>query len=144
MSIFPFIDVEQDEKDTVTELPVLKEYAYDFQENKLLLDENGKTFLVEKNEALRIWIFKALSTARSRYTAYSPDFGTEIEDNIIGKPIAEDIAVSEIQRYITEALMVNPYIQELSDFNFSRKESGMEVTFCCQSIYGKEDINFRI
>ena len=67
MSIFPFIDASgvTDTK-KVTDLPLLKEYAYDYARNELLLDENGCTYLVEGNAALRIWIFKALTTARFR------------------------------------------------------------------------------
>ena len=42
MSIFPFIDASgvTDTK-KVTDLPLLKEYAYDYAKNELLLDENG-------------------------------------------------------------------------------------------------------
>lgn len=39
---------------------MFREYAYDFENNRLLL-RDGNTYLVEGNEALRIWIFKALS-----------------------------------------------------------------------------------
>ena len=48
---------------------MFREYAYDFENNCLLL-RDGNTYLVEGNEALRIWIFKALTTERFRYTAY--------------------------------------------------------------------------
>ena len=84
MSIFPFIDASgvTDTK-KVTDLPLLKEYAYDYARNELLLDENGCTYLVEGNAALRIWIFKALTTARFRHVAYSPAFGEEYEDQLI-------------------------------------------------------------
>ena len=52
MSIFPFIDASgvTDTK-KVTDLPLLKEYAYDYAKNELLLDENGCTYLVEGNAA---------------------------------------------------------------------------------------------
>ena len=58
MSIFPFIDSTSTSTETNDELPMLKEYAYDFEKNELLLDEGGRTYMVEGNEALRIWIFK--------------------------------------------------------------------------------------
>lgn len=69
MSIFPFISPEVLESGQASELPMFREYAYDFENNRLLL-RDGNTYLVEGNEALRIWIFKALSTERFRYTAY--------------------------------------------------------------------------
>lgn len=95
MSIFPFIDASgvTDTK-KVTDLPLLKEYAYDYARNELLLDENGCTYLVEGNAALRIWIFKALTTARFRHVAYSPAFGEEYEDQLIGHSMNGEIVVS--------------------------------------------------
>lgn len=71
MSILPFIDFSAvaaaAEK---KELPLFREYAYDF-ENNCLLKKDGKTYLIEGNEALKIWIYKALYTQRYRYTAHS-------------------------------------------------------------------------
>ena len=143
MSIFPFIDpTAVADRTSSNELPLYKEYAYDFAENRLLLDKTGNTFLLEGNKALMIWIIKALTTPRFRFTAYSADFGNEIEDNIVGKSISEDIATLELERYIVEALMVNPYIRELNEFEFEPQQSGTCVTFACTSIYGKEKISF--
>lgn len=64
-SIFPFINtVILPDQTLVQELPVFYEYAYDSEQNCLTLGEDGLPYLVEKNEALRIWIYKALSTQR--------------------------------------------------------------------------------
>lgn len=143
MSIFPFIDSEiVDSSVTSKELPMFKEYAYDYERNCLLLDKEGNTFLVQGNDALRIWILKALYTPRYRFTAYSADFGSEQDDNLIGQPITKDILVLELERYIIESLMVNPYIKELSDFYFEAIWSGMKVSFCCLTVYGKENVTF--
>lgn len=141
MSIFPFIDAETIESDASEEqLPVFREYAYDFTENKLLLDKNGKTYLVERNEALKIWIYKALTTARFRYTAYSSNYGSEHEDNLLGQYVSKDIFVSELERYIIETLMVNPYIEEVNNFSFEESSTGMNASFDCLTVYGKERI----
>lgn len=142
MSIFPFIDGTEKQGITTEELPVLKEYAYDFQNNELLLDENGCTYMVEGNEALRIWIFKALTTERCHYTAYSFDFGSEYQEKLIGHAMDSDVMKLEMQRYITEALMVNPYIKQLDNFVFLEMGSGMTISFECFSVYGEEKITF--
>lgn len=134
MSIFPFISPEVLESGQASELPMFREYAYDFENNCLLL-RDGNTYLVEGNEALRIWIFKALSTERFRYTAYDSAFGSEIH-TLIGSAIHSEIVTSELKRFIIEALMVNPYISELSNFQFTRTESGVQVEFDCTTIYG--------
>ena len=52
MSIFPFISPEILESGQASELPMFREYAYDFENNRLLL-RDGNTYLVEGNEALR-------------------------------------------------------------------------------------------
>lgn len=141
MSIFPFIDnTEAAVKDTPDDLPLLQEYAYDFVKNELLLDENGKTYMVTENEALRIWILKALTTERYHYTAYSFDFGSEWQDQLIGEAMNAEIVKLELERYIVEALMINPYIKRLDNFIFETTSTGVTVTFECTSIYGKDKI----
>ena len=145
MSIFPFIDGSgvTDTKNG-DDLPILKEYAYDYETNELKLDAAGRTYLVERNEALRIWIFKALTTARFRYTAYSAAFGEEYEDQLIGHSMDGDVVRLEMERFITESLMVNPYIKRLENFTFENTTWGLFVTFDCTSVYGKEKIPIRM
>lgn len=141
-SIFPFLNPEAMLEETQAELPIYREYAYDFENNQLLLDKDGKTYLVEKNEAIRIWIFKAFTTARFRYTAHSADFGNEYQDNLIGQNISEDILEAELERYVIECLMVNPYIKELANFDFETYKNGLKVEFDCLTVYGEEKIEF--
>lgn len=140
MSIFPFIDPEAVVAEQTNELPLFQEYAFDYENNRLLL-RDGQTYLVEGNEALRIWIVKALVTERFRYTAYDTDYGSEI-DTLIGGQMNSDIAMSELKRFIIEALMVNPYIVELSNFQFTQSGSGVTVEFDCTTVYGKEPITW--
>ena len=140
MSIFPFISPETLPQNQSQELPMFREYAYDYQNNRLLLHD-GQTYLVDGNEALRVWIFKALSTERFRYTAYDAAFGSEI-DTLPGLPLNDDVALSELKRFIIEAIMVNPYIVELSNFQFTRKLSGVNVEFDCETVYGKEKMTW--
>lgn len=139
MSIFPFIDPDGLGGSRETPLPMFREYAYDYENNCLLL-RNGQTYLVEGNEALRIWIFKALITERFRYIAYDSDYGSEI-DTLVGG-LNSRVILSELKRFIIEALMVNPYILELSNFQFTQSGSGVRVEFDCATIYGKERITW--
>ena len=139
MSVFPFMSNEPLPVEN-EELPVFKEYAYDFKKNCFKL-RGGNTYLVEKNEALRIWIFKALATERFHYLAYSADFGCEVHE-LIGQNINQDITFSEIRRFIVEALMCNPYIEELSNFKFMHEGSYVEVCFDCTTIYGTMPLSF--
>lgn len=142
MSVFPFINPDVKTTDNAS-LPMFREYAYDFDEQKLLL-KDGKTYLVEGNEALRTWIFFALATARYRYVAYDSAYGSEIEDQLVGQSMDDEVIQSELERYITEALMVNPYIEELSDFTFMLLRDGVQVSFTCTSVYGPTLIQYDI
>ena len=62
MGVFPFINPDV-ALEVNKDLPMFREYAYDF-ENQCLKLKDGNTYLVEGNEALRIWIYFALGTAR--------------------------------------------------------------------------------
>lgn len=139
MSIFPFMRAEDSEAKT-EELPMFTEYAYDYKQNRLCKDSEGKSYLVTGNEALKIWIYKALSTARYRYAAYSDDYGSELDD-LIGTARAEEVIKLELQRMITEALLINPYINSVSNFSISRSMSGTSVMFDVVTIYSPMQIN---
>lgn len=142
MSIFPFINPELYIPAAISELPIFKEYAYDF-ENRCLKLKDGKTYLVEGNEALRIWIHFALLTARYRYTAHSSGYGSEL-DTLMGLNMSDEIVQTEAERFITEALMVNPYIKELSEFTFESLGDGLKVEFNVKTVYGEETVGWEM
>lgn len=132
--MFPFIAAES--KKETDGLPEYKELAYDY-ENNCLKKHAGKYYLISKNEALKVWIYKALKTRRFIFQAYSHIYGTEIE-RVIGVSGDKGIIESEIKRYITETIMVNPYIQELSNFEYEwRTKAACKVTFEVSSIYDR-------
>lgn len=136
MNVFPFTVTEPElEEHKKEKLPIFKELAYDY-ENNCLLRRGGKHYLVEKDEALQIWIYKALRTKRFAWPVYTHAYGTELE-NVIGFSNSREIIDSEVKRYITEALMVNPYIQELSNFKFEHNGSMLTVEFEVTTIYGR-------
>lgn len=144
MSIFPFIEDDDNENEAVDELPLLKEYAFDFEKNELLLDAHGKTYLVEGNEALRIWIYKALTTERGYYIAYSEDFGSDYQEELIGQVVDQEIFKLEMERYIIEALMTSEYIESLDNFAFEETTAGLIVSFDCTSVYGTDTIQLPV
>lgn len=144
MGVFPLINTETVQEAASKKLPLFREYAYDFEKHCLKLDDDGRTYLVQGNEALRIWIYFALETARYRYTAYDTTFGSEIEEQLIGQPMNDEVTQMELERYTTEALMCNPYIEELSEFDFVLQKDGIKESFRCRSVYGEETIQYDI
>ena len=140
MSIFPAF-VQPENKTEQIELPMLKEYAYDFDTNELKL-RDGKNYLVEGNEALKIWIFKAIVTARYKYIAYSEQFGTEIFE-VIGTTLSSEAKKAEVRRYIIETLMVNPYILSIERIELSQIKDNLDIEVFVKSIYEDKVVNVR-
>lgn len=119
---------------TNIELPIFRELAFDF--NTLQLQtKGGQYFYVEKNEALKIWIWKTLFTSRYTYLAYSTNYGNEIY-TLIGRYMAGDLLYSELIRMIEEALLCNPYIVSLTDFDITRNGSKVVCNYSVNTIYG--------
>ena len=121
----------------VEELPIFKEYAIDFKTGEYIKDENGIKIL-EKNEALKVWIFKALKTERFRYTdVHSDNYGSELENNIgtiYQKSVKDALMINQIR----DTLFVNPYILECYNFEISNEdEYAPQITFNVKTIYGE-------
>ena len=136
-SNYPFIpttltDIE--EVKTHIELPVFKELAFYFQTNQLKT-QGGQYYYVEKNEAIKIWIYFALLIPRFTYVAYSTDYGQEIY-TLIGRYLSGELLKSELKRFIEEALLCNPYITSLSDFDITRTGSKVICNFSVNTVYG--------
>lgn len=144
MSVFPFISPPADDAagETTAELPLCAEWAYDYDNNRLLL-RDGRPYLVYGQEAVKIWIYWALHTQRYTYTAYSTDYGCEAH-TLIGQTASDPVVQSELRRYIIETLMVNPYIQELSQFEFTPQPAGLRASFCCRTVYGSDTITTEV
>lgn len=134
MNLFPELTVGIS-SDPSENLPVYREWAYDF-ENNCFLTRNGKYYLVEKKEALKIWIYKAMKTARYRYPAYPREYGQEF-DEIVGMSSSREIRESEAERLVQEALLVNPYITDAGDFEFEHRGSNLHIRFTVETVYGE-------
>jgi len=106
--IFPIVQPETAEAEP-KRLPLCMEVAWDFEGGRPIFS-GGKPLVVTGKEAVKVWIWKALMTARFRHSVYSWDYGSEVE-SLIGKPFTPAVKQSEAVRYVREALMVNPYIR---------------------------------
>ncbi len=133
MGVFPFTSF-QAEAVREKPLPLFTEMAYDF-ENNCLLKRAGKYYRVYRDEAIKIWIWKAIKTERYAWQAYTHAYGDEI-GNLIGKTTNRSVFESEAKRYITECLMVNPYIQELNNFQFAHGDRTV-IAFDVTTVYGR-------
>lgn len=129
------IFLEQTETEA-EEMPTFKEYAIDFKTGEYIKEENDIKIL-EKNEALKVWIFKALKTERFRYMdVHSDDYGSELETNIgtiYQKSVKDALMINQIR----DTLLVNPYISECYNFEISNEEEYVpQITFNVKTVYG--------
>ncbi|MDR2889524.1 MAG: DUF2634 domain-containing protein [Lachnospiraceae bacterium] len=85
-------------------------------------------------EAMKQVIYKIIHTERYQYPMYSWNYGTELSD-LYGEPVS--YVVPELERRITEALLWDDRITEVSDFEFDLTNKGViSVTFNVQTVFG--------
>lgn len=120
------------------ELPLARECAWDYQSNKPIY-RRGEPVVVEGREAVKVWIWKALKTARFHHDIYTWDYGCEAE-SLIGKAFTAQVKESEAVRYVREALAPNPYITDVRQVDVSFQ--GTKLTISCQvsTIYGEAEV----
>lgn len=144
MSIFPSGTIDVSNLISATEtasedLPLAKEYAWDFEKNDFLLI-NGKNMIVTGKEAVKVWIWQALNTPKNRYQAYSASYGNELA-LLINQGFSKSALRSEVERYLKESLLINPYIMGIKNIDMSVDGNKMDVDFTVTTIYGEESIN---
>lgn len=116
------------------DLPMLQEWAYDFENNELFTDDSGAPYLVSGNEALKIWLYWAIITERYRWRANSRDYGTEI-DRMIGINASQAIKSSELERTIREAIEICQYVKSIDKLDLSLQDGVVVVDITIKSIY---------
>ena len=137
---FPFIGAEV--AATEEELPLFTQPAWNFEVDKFIFDGNGQHVIVTGQEALKVWIYKALKTERFSYLAYSWQYGIELYP-FVGKVMSVQERYSELKRVITECLMVNPYILSVDSIEFSPENKGNVVNtdIVLSTVYGEVRIS---
>lgn len=99
---------------TKINLDNLKEIAWDFESDTPII-HNNDFVMAAGIEALRVWVYKTLKTQRYRYITYSNSYGVTLND-LIGKMYDTNVE-REIKKEITEALLVNEYIDRVNILN---------------------------
>ena len=118
-SIFPsFVEevkaIEQNQNNT---LPIAKEIAIDFNTGNPII-RNNDYVIVEKNDAIAVWCYYALKIARGRFLAFTRNYGSELEEKIIGKQYNPDTQ-KQVKRIVEDCLLVNKYIKSIDNVQVS-------------------------
>ena len=134
MSLLPSFmnsEVESAINDKTSEIPI--EYGIDFDTGKL----TGKK--VSGKEAIKVWIWNCLHTERFRYAIYSWDYGAEL-DQYIGDALTEEFINTDCEAEITEALLINPYINGISNFSISFEKTKLSISFTVNTTFGDLEV----
>ena len=122
------------------ELPIFTEYAIDFDTLEPL--KNGDRLVeLNGNEALKVWIFKALKTKRNSYKIHSDSYGNDLDIHI-GTVYQERIKNALIISEIKDCLSVNPYILDCYNFelNYNNHDNNLKVSFNVSTVYGESEV----
>lgn len=109
-------------------LEVQPSYTY-----KLDIERNRVNGMTDEREALLQAVYLILSTERYMHVIYSHRYGVELEE-IIGKE--RDYAICEIKRRISEALLQDDRITEVTDWAFSETRDTVTASFTVKTIFG--------
>ena len=137
MSLFPFVTYKEDIVKN-NSFPLYREIAWDFKRDVPII-ENGDFKIVEGNEAIKVWVYKALLVPRYNYSIYSWNYGSELMD-LIGKAYTPQLTKSEAKRYIEEALKINPYILDVNVIDTDFKDSVLSANVKITTIYGESEV----
>ena len=89
----------------------------------------------DETEAMKQAIYKILQTERFAYLIYSWNYGIEL-DAVVGK--SYQVFASEIKRVITEALLADSRITDVTDFEVSQIDKRTAtVKFTAETIFGE-------
>ena len=144
-SFYPFIDFLADTNIDITEdepLPLYREIAWDFKNDHPLV-ENNEFKIVEMNDAISVWIYHAIKTYRYAFSIYSWDFGCEI-DTLLGQNYTPAHTKAEVTRYITDALMINPYILSIEKIIVNFDGDTLQVDVRVITVYEALEVNFNV
>ena len=135
MSIFPFINGDDGLLEASSNnFPLYKECAWDFVNDKAIFVD-GSPKIVYGNEGIKVWIYKAIKTARYNYEIYSFDYGCELS-TLLGKGYIKGFIESEAKRYIEEAILINPYIVKIYNLSVEFIDDKLNVYGDIETIYG--------
>lgn len=139
MSILPSFLQELSDTKTIKEddnqvVKVPKEYGIDFRTGQL----TGK--IVEGLEAIKVWIWLCMHTERFRHAIYSADYGTSLEQ-YIGHMLSEEYLNTDCESEITDALLINEYIESIEDFEAVRNSDSLNISFRVVTKFGSIEVD---
>lgn len=108
--------------------PIGKSFLFDFVKGDFIL-KDGKMIELYGADSLKMWIEKILRTERFRFRIYeNVEYGVTLE-SLIGSNFPRAFIEAEIEREVTESLLMSPYIARLEGWSFERDGKWMRIKF---------------
>lgn len=134
MSILPsFLELVSKGRQGKEVLKVPKEYGIDFSTGQL----TGK--IVEGLEAIRVWVWLCLHTERFRHAIYSNDYGASLEQ-YFSQSLTDEYISTDCENEISEALLINEYIQSIEDFLAEKEGEQLRISFKVITKFGDLEV----
>lgn len=141
---YPFLD-PQLVRQNFAEIPIASEFAYDI-DTAQFKNRNGKNYLVYKNEALKIKLWKLFMTEMYTWVVFPWTYGHELK-SLIGKAYTQGYVNSEAERFVKEAIFNNlgDYVKELENLQVNFDNGVLFISFKAITIYGEfeQSLNMR-
>jgi len=132
-------DEQTEEADVSGEVSFGRSWRFDFEVGDFVMTPTRKVAVADETTAWVMWCEKAIRTPRYRHLIYSRDHGQEFDD-LIGKGYSRSLQESEIQRIVTETLIVDPRTAGVEDFNFLWKEDACYFTCSITNVRDEETV----
>lgn len=128
-NLYPSFDMPELIEQQQTELAPRygSSWFFDFGTGDFAIDGAGKVIQTDGHTAWAQWCVKTVLTERFAYLAYSQNYGTEIE-TALRQPSRQAVE-AELERAITEALLVDPRTEMVRDFRFTWEGDQLQVAF---------------
>jgi len=138
-NLYPSFDmpelVEQQQKEPAPQYG--KSWFFDFAKGDFITDGAGRVVQTDGHTAWAHWCVKAVLTQRFAYLVYDSNYGGEIEQ-ALHQPDRRAVE-SEVERVITEALLVDPRTESVKDFEFDWLGDNLYVAFTVTPTIGTSE-----
>lgn len=130
------------EEDEEYDTQYKRSMKWDVEKGDFIRDGANRVQESSGYESFMIWCFKTAQTERYACLAYPEDIGVEMEPIVAEDD--HDIAESMVERTITDALMVNPRTESVSDFEFIWNGDELHCTFQVKGIEWEDEFQISI
>lgn len=130
MSLSPEVEIPEISEETEQLIETSRTYKIDFETGEITNE------IIDGLEAIKQFVFMALSTPRYTYGIYSDDFGSEIQELLVDESVTTEFKKMEIERFVTEALIYDERIDSVENFRIEHIDDSFQISFTVNSIYG--------